>query len=94
MKMSRRWKLANLLPLVFAIAIVSIPWWPMTAQQAPENPYGAQPQPQGRVETNGAPGGTPILQNPNINRPLTNDGMSSNPVRYLQQQLRCYRHGQ
>lgn len=43
-----------------------------------------------QVSTNGRPGGTPILQNKYVPRPLTNEGMSSNPVRYLQTLLGSY----
>ena len=43
-----------------------------------------------QVQTNGAPGGTEIKQNPYVQRPLTNEGMSSNPVRYLQMLVGAY----
>ena len=93
MNMSRRWKLTALLPLVFAIVMMSTPWSSISAEQSEEQ-APAQAFPAIRTErppqTNGAPGGTPIKQNPNVNRPLTNDGMSSNPVRYMQQLLGSY----
>jgi sugar lactone lactonase YvrE len=40
--------------------------------------------------TNGAPGGTPVAQNKWVQRELQNEGMSSNPVRYLQTLLGSY----
>lgn len=39
--------------------------------------------------TNGVPG-TPIKQNPAVDRPLQNEGMSSNPWRYLQMLVGAY----
>ncbi len=44
----------------------------------------------GPCVTNGRPGGTPCMQNPYVDRTLQNEGMSSNPVRYLQQLLGSY----
>ena len=64
----------------------------MSAQQAPAAGAGAAAQAPStargagggrRAATNGRPGGTEIKQNTYVNRPLTNEGMSSNPVRYL-----------
>jgi hypothetical protein len=59
-------------------------------------PAGAPPQAVSTARPTGSPGvtngvpGTPLRQNPFVDRPLQNEGLSSNPWRYLQMLVGSY----